>query len=41
MIKAIQAGTVGSLGLPKANEAQDALKQLTPPQKTVEPAPTT
>jgi hypothetical protein len=41
MIKAIQYGTVGSLGLPKTNEAQEALKQLTPPEKTVEPAPTT
>jgi hypothetical protein len=40
MIKAIQAGTVGSLGLPKTNEAQEALKQLTPPEKTVEPATT-
>jgi hypothetical protein len=40
MIKAIQYGTVGSLGLPKTNEAQEALKQLTQPEKTVAPAPT-
>jgi hypothetical protein len=33
MIKAIQYGTVGSLGLPKTNEAQEELKHLSPPKK--------
>lgn len=35
MIKAIQFGTVGSLGLPERNEAQEELKKrLHPPEKT-------
>ena len=34
MIKAIQNGTVGSLGLPERNEAQAKLKRLNPPEKT-------
>ncbi|HEY9405345.1 MAG TPA: hypothetical protein VIQ24_22030 [Pyrinomonadaceae bacterium] len=33
MIKAIQHGTVGSLGLPETNEAQAELKRLSPPKK--------
>jgi hypothetical protein len=33
MIKAIQNETVGSLGLPETNEAQEKLKQLSPPEK--------
>ena len=33
MIKAIQYGTVGSLGLPERNEAQAELKRLSPPKK--------
>jgi hypothetical protein len=35
MIKAIQFGTVGSLGLPETNEAQLELKRLSPPKKTL------
>ena len=34
MIKAIQNGTVGSLGLPERNEAQEELKRLNPPEQT-------
>lgn len=34
MIKAIQHGTVGSLGLPERNEAQAELKRLSPPKKS-------
>jgi len=42
MIKAIQYETVGSLGLPKTNEAQEELKQLNPPEKNraIKPATT-